>query len=297
MPEENMQCLPQKELMQPQEIFEIAKTFVEYQTRKIRLTGGEPLVRHDFADIVEKLSELPVELTLTTNGVLLHKHLDLFKRTGINSVNISIDSLDGDKFKSLTKRNVLPQVWENILLFTEENFHVKLNVVVMKGINDREIPDFISLTKNLPLHIRFIEFMPFTGNQWEKDRVFTMKEMLNQIEKHFSIIKLEDARHDTSKKYKVSGHKGTFAFITTMSQPFCGDCNRMRLTADGKMKNCLFGKEEFDILETLREGKDINPVIQKCLVRKHEKMGGQFEDFKKLNPEYLQNRSMIKIGG
>lgn len=297
MPDENMQCLPHKELMQPDEIYEIAKTFTNFNTNKIRLTGGEPLVRHDFSEIVEKLSQLPAEITLTTNGVLLHKYLKLFKDKGIKSVNISIDSLDPQVFQSLTKRNVLSRVWENILLYVEEGFHVKLNVVVMKGINDKEIVNFVELTKKLPLHVRFIEFMPFSGNQWEKDRVVTMHQMLQVIAEQESIAKLKDEVNDTAKKYMIQDAVGTFAFITTMSQPFCGGCNRMRLTADGKMKNCLFGKEEFDILGTLRKKEDILPVIQQCLFNKHKKMGGQFEDFKKVNPEDLTNRSMIKIGG
>jgi len=283
--------------MTSDEIFEIAKIFTDNGTRKIRLTGGEPLARSDFAGIVEKLSRLPVELTLTTNGVLLHKYIDVLKENGVKSVNISIDSLDGNRFQLITKRNALSQVWENILLCIKENFHVKLNVVVMNGINDDEIPEFISLTHNLPIHVRFIEFMPFSGNAWEIDRVVTMEEMLTAIEERFSINKIQDYQHDTAKKFKVQGFKGTFAFITTMSRPFCADCNRMRLTADGKMKNCLFGKEEFDLLGALRRGEDIRPVISECLMRKHEKQGGRFENYKKPEFIYLEDRSMVKIGG
>ncbi|WP_303811670.1 GTP 3',8-cyclase MoaA [Apibacter mensalis] len=297
MPNEKMQCLPYGKLMSPEEIFSIAKTFTNYQINKIRLTGGEPLVRRDFEEIVKRLSTLPVELNLTTNGVLLHKYADLLKEIGLHTVNISIDSLQEEKFKFLTKRNAFSQVWDNILLFVNRGFQVKLNTVLMKNVNDDEIKDFISLTKNFPIQVRFIEFMPFNGNQWEKNKVITMDEMLDEIDSHFIYEKIQDHNHDTTKKFKVKGYEGTFAFITTMSQPFCQGCNRMRITADGKMKNCLFGKDEFDILGTLRKGEDIEPLIQSFLKNKHKKMGGQFENFVKLNPEYLKNRSMIKIGG
>ena len=297
-PEENIQCFSRQELMTSDEIFEIAKFFTDHGTNKIRLTGGEPLVRHDFAEIVEKLTQLPVELTLTTNGALLHKYVTLLKESGIKSVNISLDSLNEDQFKSITKRNAFSRVWENILLYVKEGFRVKLNVVVMKGINDTEIPDFVARTRNLPIHVRFIEFMPFSGNDWEISRVVTMKEMLSAIEEEFSVEKIQDGKHDTTKKYKVRGYEGTFAFITTMSHPFCGDCNRIRLTADGKMKNCLFGKEKFDVLGALRTGNDIRPVISKCLMKKQDKPGGRFENYKKPDSDYLEDRLMIiKIGG
>ena len=296
-PDENTRCFTRQELMTSDEIFEIAKIFVDMGTSKIRLTGGEPLVRHDFAEITKKLARLPVELTLTTNGVLLHKYVALLKECGIKSVNISLDTLNDTGFQSITRRNVLPQVRENVLLCVKENFHVKMNTVVMKGINDKEVPDFIACTQNLPIHVRFIEFMPFNGNDWELNRLVTMEEMLSTLEEQFSIEKIPDFKHETAKKYKVDGYKGTFAFITTMSQPFCSDCNRMRLTADGKMKNCLFGKEEFDIVGVLRKGGDIRPCISKCVMRKHEKTGGQFENYKRLNLVYLDNRSMVKIGG
>ena len=297
-PTEDIQCFSRQELMTSDEILEIAKIFADSGTNKIRLTGGEPLVRSDFSEIVGKLSQLPVELTLTTNGVLLHKYITLLKQNGVKSVNISLDTLNKERFKSITKRNAFSQVRENILLYLKEDFHVKLNVVVMKGINDKEVSEFITLTQNLPLHVRFIEFMPFSGNRWEQSSVVTIEEMLTTIKKQFSIEKIRDLKHDTSKKYKVGGYKGTFAFITTMSHPFCSDCNRMRLTADGQMKNCLFGKEKFDILSVLRAGGDIRPVISKGLMRKYEKMGGQFENYKKLQLEGWDNRLMImKIGG
>jgi cyclic pyranopterin phosphate synthase len=202
------------------------------------------------------------------------------------------------KFHELTKRNSFNQVWENILLLIKHKFSVKLNVVVMKGVNQDEVVNFVQLTQKLPLHVRFIEFMPFDKNQWNSLKVVPFDVMLQQISSQFDVVKLKDKKHDTAKKFKVIGFEGTFAFITTMSQPFCSDCNRMRLTADGKMKNCLFGKDELDLLTTLRSSAPIEPIIRKALFLKHQALGGQMQgDFTKLNPELIDNRSMIKIGG
>ncbi|EMR03668.1 GTP 3',8-cyclase MoaA [Cesiribacter andamanensis] len=298
MPEETISCMPNDHLMQPQEIEAIARTFVCLGVRKIRLTGGEPLVRKGAGDIIRSLSQLPIELTLTTNGVLADQYIDLFKEAGIRSLNVSLDTLQEGKFFGLTRRDAFHKVWNNILLLMAEGFHVKLNVVVMKGVNEGEVNDFIALTKDLPLHVRFIEFMPFDGNRWQKGKVVPTAQLLARAEEAFSFIKLKDEKHATAKKYKVLNYQGTFAFITTMSAPFCGDCNRMRLTADGKLKNCLFGKDELNLLAALRQGEPLLPLIQKSLLIKAEKMGGQFENtYQQTDGASLQNRSMIRIGG
>lgn len=284
--------------MHPEEIETIAQTFVGLGVNKIRLTGGEPLVRKEAPEIIKRLGKLPVNLTLTTNGVLVEQYIQYFKEAGIRSLNVSMDTLKREKFIKITRRDGLSKVWENILLLIEEGFHVKINVVAMKGVNDDEILDFIHLTKELPIHVRFIEFMPFSGNKWENGKVITANQMLKTVENELSYIKLKDEKHATAKKFKVLNYEGTFAFITTMSAPFCGDCNRMRLTADGKMKNCLFSKEELDILGTLRKGEDIIPVIRKCMGMKHAQMGGQFDKpFSETDGDKIENRSMIKIGG
>jgi molybdenum cofactor biosynthesis protein A len=298
MPNEQIECLPNSHLMSTDEIEQIAKTFVDLGVNKIRLTGGEPLVRKEFPDIVRNLAKLPVELTLTTNGVLVHKHIELFKEAGIRSLNVSLDSLNKDTFFKLTKRDQFQQVWDNIHLLLNEGFRVKINAVALNGIIEKEICDFVRVTEKLPLHVRFIEFMPFSGNHWKSEKVITAREMLEMVKTEFEVVKLQDERHDTAKKYKVLGHEGTFAFITTMSEHFCGDCNRMRLTADGKMKNCLFGKEEMDLLGTLRKGGDILPLIHLSVKRKHAMLGGQFsQNYQKTEADKIENRSMIKIGG
>jgi len=298
MPDENISCTPQQHLMQVEEIETIARTFVELGVNKIRLTGGEPLVRKGADEIIKRLAQLPVTLSLTTNGVYVDRFIDVFKKAGIQSLNVSIDSLQPARFFQLTRRDMLDKVWNNIMLLQKEGFHVKLNVVAIKGINDQEILDFVALTEQYPLHVRFIEFMPFSGNQWDYEKVLSAQEMLRMVEGKYSFIKLRDEKHTTAKKYKLYKAAGTFAFITTMSAPFCVDCNRMRITADGKMKNCLFGKEEVDLLGALRKGERLEPLIKHSLMRKHARMGGQFnKELKTTSGSAIENRSMVKIGG
>jgi cyclic pyranopterin phosphate synthase len=168
----------------------------------------------------------------------------------------------------------------------------------MKGMNDGEINDFIEWTSDTPIQIRFIEFMPFSGNRWTSNKVFTWQEILEVVQTKYPIVRLEDEINDTAKKYTVPGHTGSFAVISTMTSPFCSGCNRMRLTADGKMKNCLFSKEETDLLTAFRKGEDILPLIQKSIASKAKELGGQFTaDFEQVHAEEIQNRSMITIGG
>jgi len=298
MPEENYEFTPHSRLMQPDEIESLAKLFVENGVNKIRLTGGEPLVRKDAADIILRLAKLPVKLTLTTNATRLHDFVDVLEEAKVSSLNISLDTLDPDKFNIITRRDSFKKVMDNINLMIARNFHVKVNVVVMKGMNDHEINDFIAWTKDVPVHVRFIEFMPFEGNRWTSNQVFTWEEMLNEIRKKYQPVAIKGDIHDTAKKYLIEGHQGTFAIISTMSAPFCAGCNRMRLTADGKMKNCLFSQEETDLLSALRNGRDVLPLIQESVLSKAKELGGQFtKDFEKIHTEDLHNRSMISIGG
>lgn len=298
MPEEDYEFTPSSKLMQVGEIEAIAKIFVAAGVKKIRLTGGEPLVRKDAPAIIGALSRLPVTLTMTTNGTRLHEYADLLQASGVRSLNISLDTLQAEKFQKITRRNQFEQVLSNIELLLHRDFHVKVNMVVMKELNDHEINDFVEWTRLVPVHVRFIEFMPFSGNRWSSNKVFTMKDILEVIGEKYSYERLEDEKHDTAKKYRVAGHAGTFAIISTMSANFCGDCNRIRLTADGKMKNCLFSKQETDLLTALREGRDILPLVHSSILSKAKELGGQFTaDFQHLHAEEIHNRSMITIGG
>ncbi len=298
MPQEDMEWLPAARLMQVDEIDQIAQTFVGLGVKKIRLTGGEPLVRKDFGAILDRLSKLPVELTLTSNGVLIDKYLDKLKSAGVTSVNISLDTLDRERFTQLTRRDQFDKVWANLMLLLKHNIRVKINAVALQGWIEQEVVEFVKITEKLPLHVRFIEFMPFQGNHWSSKQVVTAAEMLALVKEEFEVEKLTDKPHATAKKYMVPGHAGTFAFITTMSEHFCAGCNRMRITADGKMKNCLFGKDEMDLLGAIRKDEPIESLVKNSLANKHKALGGQFTgDFQETNPDKIDNRSMIKIGG
>ena len=301
MPAEGISLTPKPHLMTADEIIEIAKTFVSCGVKKIRLTGGEPLVRKDAKHIMLRLGKLGVNLTITTNGILIPNFIETFKEAGIKIVNISIDSLDKEKFNRITRRNYFDTVLENIDLLLRDGFEVKLNVVLIQGFNDNEINDFIALTQFKNVEIRFIEFMPFNGNQWDKSKLVTYVQVLETVQSEYqfdTIERLMDAPNDTAKHFKIKSHVGTFAIISSVTNPFCSTCNRIRLTADGKLKNCLFSHAETSLLETLRSGKSILPLIQQNLFSKKAVRGGMDDDLKFQNPNlFSQNRSMIAIGG
>ncbi len=301
MPEEGVQLSPKSHLMTYEEIYDIAKIFVNHGVTKIRLTGGEPLIRKDIPVILEKLASLPVELSITSNAVIIHKFIDVLKENGVKSINVSLDSLDREKFKHITRRDQFDIVYKNILLLVKEGFNVKVNAVLMKGFNDNEIIDFINFTKDLPFSVRFIEFMPFDGNKWDMGKMVSYAEVMTYVNDAFTedkIKRLQDAPNDTSKNYKIKGYKGSFAIISSVTNPFCDSCNRLRLTANGQLKNCLFSSTESDLLTTLRAGQSIEPIIKKAVQAKLKVRGGM-DTLKKLQEPKLHNnnRSMITIGG
>lgn len=297
-------CMPElgqlhdmkNKVMSADEIFEIASVFSELGINKIRITGGEPFVRKDIDDIFCKLSKLPVELAVSTNAVLIDRHIDVLKSCNVNNINISLDTLDPDEFLAITKSNDLEKILININLLLENDFNVKINFVVMKGVNEDAVNEIAGLTKDYKAEVRFIEFMPFSGNNWSREKVFSHDEILNKIINEYEIFKLPDEIHDTSKKYGITGHAGVIGIISTITKPFCDGCNRLRLTADGKIKNCLFSKGETDILSTFRKGDDIIPMIISDLKLKFAERGGQF-DGEEFDAKDFENRSMISIGG
>jgi len=298
MPEEEYTFSPQHKLMQVEEIREMAKIFVDNGVTKVRLTGGEPLVRKDAPAIIEALSALPVELTMTTNGIRIDDMLPQIVDANFSSINLSLDTLQKDKFIRITRRDYFDRVRHNIDLLLKSGIRTKINMVVMKGLNDDEILDFVELTRSSPIEVRFIEFMPFAGNRWSSNQVLTLNEILERITPVYQIDSVAARPNDTSKPFAIHGHLGSIAVISTMSMPFCGDCNRMRLTADGKLKNCLFSKEETDLLSAFRRSEDILPLIQECIRGKAKALGGQLaENFENIDAGTLQNRSMITIGG
>ena len=296
MPEEGIALRPKAEFMRTDEVIRMAETFVDLGVKKIRLTGGEPLVRSDAEQILEKLSKLPVELAITTNGILVDNFFDTIKASGIRSINVSLDSLSKEKFNFITRRNDFDKVIANINLLLKENFHVKVNAVVVKGMNEDEIADFVQWTSDKNIHVRFIEFMPFDGNKWDWGKVVSLDSILAKVRERFGekITRIRDRKNDTSKNYSVAGFKGTFAIISSVTNPFCDTCNRLRLTADGKIKNCLFSDSETDLLSAMRRGEDIVQLIREAVWSKKSKLGGitSFE-----NLEKRKNRAMISIGG
>ena len=298
MPDEKYAFAPAAKLMQPDEIETIAKLFVAHGVKKIRLTGGEPLVRKDAPVIIDKLGKLGIELAITTNGVRVNEMMDNLMSAQVKTINISLDTLDAEKFKKITRRDLFQKVRDNINLLIHNNFRVKINVVLMKGLNDDEILDFIEMTRDSQIEVRFIEFMPFSGNRWTSNQVFTLEEIVTEVQSRYDILAIEPEAHDTAKKFKIPGFAGNFAVISTMTAPFCSSCNRIRLTADGKLKNCLFSKGETDLLSALRRGEEIMPLIEGTIKAKHKALGGQFSGvFQDIDTSTLDNRSMITIGG
>ena len=301
MPLEGVQLSPAKHLMNANEIYSIAKIFVNLGVNKIRLTGGEPLVRKDFSRILERLSSLNVDLSITTNAVSIDRYLIQLKKAQVETINVSLDTLDAEKYQKITFRNYFNRVYQNILTLISEGFKVKINAVLMRGINEDEILSFIKFTKNLPVVFRFIEFMPFNGNQWSREKIISFNEIMRKIKKAYpsnQIIRTKDAPNDTSKNYAIKDYRGSFAIISTVTNPFCDTCNRIRLTADGKLKNCLFSKNESDLLTALRNKEDLEEIIAKNINNKFAVRSGMsssqvFDDPKK----HKHNRSMITIGG
>ena len=301
MPADGVQLTPKNSLMNVDEIFSIAKIFVDHGVNKIRLTGGEPLVRKDFSEILKRLNSLNADLSLTTNGILVDRFIDDFKAYNLRSINVSLDTLQADKFKFITRRDQFLKAYENISLLVQNGFNIKLNVVLIKNFNDDEIKSFINLTKDLPIVVRFIEFMPFNGNNWDKSKLVTQKDILHDVVSYFGsdkLVKLEDNQNFISRDYQISGFMGSFGIISSVSNPFCDGCNRIRLTANGKLKNCLFSNDETDILSSLRNNETIEPLIAKTVYKKFA-IRANMNTFKKLNnPElHSKNRSMLTIGG
>ncbi len=301
MPKNGIELSPKSNIMTSNEIFDIAKIFVKNGVTKIRLTGGEPLIRKDITEIIKNLASLPVTLSITTNAIIVDRFIEVFKKYNLKNINVSLDSLNRKKFKQITRRDYYDKVLSNIYLLIKEQYKVKVNIVLIKGFNDNEIIDFIELTKNVPIVIRFIEFMPFDGNKWNKSKLVSYQEILDIVGLHYKnedVKRIQDAPNDTSKNYKITGYKGTFSVISSVTNPFCDSCNRLRLTANGQLKNCLFSATESDLLTAFREGKNIEPIIAKAIGAKFKVRGGM-NTFKKLEDTTLhsKNRNMITIGG
>lgn len=299
MPEEGVALREKQEFMSAEETLFIAKKFVQFGVNKIRLTGGEPLIKKGFDFLIKELSQLPVEIGITTNAVILDKYIELLKATGVRKLNISLDSLQEDRMNKISRRDYFKRIMNNIEMAIAEDFEVKINVVLIKGVNDDEIVDFVEWTRTRKVSLRFIEFMPFNGNNWNSDKKVSSKEIIDILTNHFGktqLIRLQDAENDTTRNYKISGFTGSFGVISSVTNPFCSTCNRIRLTADGKLKNCLFSQSETDLLSALRKGKDIAPLMFKNVFAKRKERGG-YKTFDNKTAKKMQNRNMTTIGG
>ncbi|MBF4507480.1 GTP 3',8-cyclase MoaA [Flavobacterium sp. JLP] len=301
MPADGIALSPKASLMTAEEIFSIARTFVENGVDKIRLTGGEPLLRKDFPEIISKLASLEVSVSITTNGILIDRHIAVLKQFKIKKINLSLDTLVSSKFHTVTLRDQFQKVIDNLHLLLNNDFEVKVNVVLIKGFNENEILDFVKLTQFLPISIRFIEFMPFAGNEWDRSKMVSQNEILFQVENTFSsdkIQKLEDEENFTARTYKIKGFQGNFGIISSITNPFCDGCNRIRLTANGKIKNCLFSNAETDLLTPFRNGESITNLISDSIKNKKKVRAGMVTVSEMDDPAlHFDNRSMIAIGG
>lgn len=301
MPADGIALSPKASLMTADEIFALAQIFVENGVDKIRLTGGEPLLRKDFPEIISKLSTLKTSLSITTNGILIDRHIEALKEAAIKKINLSLDTLVSSKFHTITLRNQFEKVIDNLHLLLNNDFHVKVNVVLMKGFNENEITDFVQLTQFLPISVRFIEFMPFAGNEWDRSKMVSQNEILSEVNNVFSseeIQKLEDEKNFTARTYKIKGFQGDFGIISSITNPFCDGCNRIRLTANGKIKNCLFSNSETDLLTAFRNGDSITDLISESIKNKKKVRAGMVTVSEMDDPAlHFDNRSMIAIGG
>jgi GTP 3',8-cyclase len=274
MPSAGFHRRPREEILTLEEMLRVARIAVGMGVDKIRLTGGEPTLRRDLEWLIAELVALPglQTLGLTTNGLLLKEKAQSLRDAGMRALNVSLDTLKRDRFERITGRDGLTNVLDGIGAALQAGFSpLKLNVVVIAGVNDGELPGFVAFVRERPVNVRFIEFMPFTGNGWTADRVVPWRAMKSIVERNTPLIPLEPTG-TIAKEFRVAGHAGTVSFISPLSDEFCGACNRLRLTADGAIKSCLLHPAEVELRHALRAGAnddDIAAMIRGALVRKN----------------------------
>lgn len=266
MPAEGVKAIPHDEILRLEEIETLVKAASIIGVKKIRLTGGEPLVRLGLEDLVSSISNIPGidDITLTTNALLLPGRAAALKEAGIKRVNISLDTLRADRYREITRCGDLATVWTGINAALEAGLHpVKLNTVVMRGFNDDEVVAMARLTLNRPLHVRFIEVMPIgSASSWTNGRFVPTEEVMAQISSKLgTLLPAKISSGDgPAKYYKLKDAKGTIGFITSMSEHFCQSCNRLRLTANGALRPCLYDSREVDLKTPLRAGASLNEI-------------------------------------
>ncbi len=266
---------------------------------KIRLTGGEPLIRKNIIYFIEQLANIPgvEDIGLTTNGVSLYSMAEDLYNAGVHRINISMDTLDCNKYRKITGTDYFKEVWEGIEYAQEVGFTpMKLNVVVMRGFNEDEILDFARLTLNKPYHIRFIEFMPIgPGSMWHAERFISGSEIKSQIQSLGELLPIRSQSFDgPAKRFRFNFAQGEIGLINPLSDPFCPTCNKLRLTADGRLRSCLFSDKEIDVKGPLRKGcsdEELEDLLVSAVSNKPKRHHFGEEIFRK------GTRPMIKIGG
>tara|TARA_R110001606_G_scaffold136700_2_gene274389 strand:- start:578 stop:1570 length:993 start_codon:yes stop_codon:yes gene_type:complete len=258
MPAHGIEIVPRQELLTYKEMYRVIRVLTELGVNKIRLTGGEPFVRKDFVGFLEMLSfnDLLEDINITTNGALIYKHIEtLEKLKKVKNINLSIDSLQADKFNEITRRNAFDAVFKTMEALEKSSMNLKLNVVVQSGINTNEITDFVRLTKEKDIAVRFIEEMPFNGKgQREMQEAWNYNKILNEIKSEFDVSEIQSEKSSTSRNFSIENHKGSVGIIPAFTRTICGNCNRIRITSTGTFKNCLFDDGVFDLRDFIRNG-------------------------------------------
>ncbi len=270
MPSEGIDLTEPGKILRYEELLRIARIGAKNGISRLRITGGEPLVRKGIVGFIHDLSNIEgiQDLSLTTNGVLLGEYAEELKRAGLNRINVSLDSLNRERVKKLTRGDCLDTVLQGLEAAERAGLTpVKVNMVVIKGFNDDEIMDFAEISKTKPYHIRFIEYMPFdTEEGWQKEKCISAKDIQERIVAREKLIPVESRRNASgpARRFRFEGALGEVGFISPVTEHFCGSCNRLRLTADGKLRTCLFSDTEIDIRDALRDGSN-DKVIEDIL--------------------------------
>ena len=296
MPAEGMQWLPREEILSFEEIERFARICIKYfGFDGIRLTGGEPLVRAHLPELVERLALLGVDTALTTNGATLRMHAKPLAEAGLKRINISLDSLRPERFLELTRRDELDRVLDGIEAALDAGLQpVKINVVMMRGINDDEIVDFAEFGRDKGLTVRFIEFMPLeAGDVWNEDLVVPADEIVKKINNAIPIEPIVRGS-EPAERWRYSDGKGEVGVIASVTKPFCGDCDRVRLTAEGQFRTCLFAVDEFDMRSLLRSEAN-DEEIAKAIV---DAVGTKWAGHSIGQVNFIRpSRTMSQIGG
>ncbi len=301
MPEEGIRYLPKKELLTFEEITRLVTMMTSMGVPKIRLTGGEPFVRSDLMQLIRRLVEIPgvQDLHLTTNGILTAPHIPELKRLGIASVNLSLDTLDRGRFSAITRRDEFANTFQTLTALLENEIPVKANAVVMDGKNIEDIIPLAELTRSHNLDVRFIEEMPFNGDgPHAAQLVWTHAKILAHLKAHYpSLQKISDPENSTAFHYKVSGYRGSIGIIAAFSRTFCGSCNRIRVTAEGVLKTCLYDDGVLDIKHLLRSDLSDEAVKARILNAFQHRAKDGFEAEARRNDPNHAHASMSTIGG